>query len=220
MVLAHALLGENDRFKVRENQKASETMMREILGADYLEMRVEKHVFEEDITSSESKIRATVVPVAGARDTGRRTIEGKGVGIIDAFFRGLMDQLSAEYPSLRTIRFVGFTVQGMLDKNRASNASGSDAVGEVRLVVENLDRHEFEFVVASRSITASALQATLDAAEYFVNSERAFLVTRRALKDAETRKRPDLVAGFAARLAELVRNTSYSEAIEAESKKS
>jgi hypothetical protein len=219
MVLAHVSDRENDLITVKDTQKATEMLMREILGPDHLELRVEKHKFEEDIAQGQSKIRAVVIPVAG-RETARepRAIEGRGVGLIDAFFRGLIDQLSPEYPSLRTIRFVGFTVQGMLDKNRPHGASGSDAVGEVRLVVENADRHEFEFVSSSRSITASALQATMDAVEYFVNSERAFLVTRRALKDAEARKRPDLVAGFAARLAELVRNTSYSEAIEAEQK--
>jgi LeuA-like protein with dimerisation domain len=205
---------------VFENQTASIRLMREILGADYHELRIESHVFEENVTTGESRIRAVVVPVGkkeGPKE--HRTVEGRGVGLVDAFFRGLVEQLSAEYASLKTLRFVGFTVQGMLDRNRTRGIAGSDAVGEVRLVVENSEAHEFEFVSSSRSITASALQATLDAAEYFVNSERAFMATRRALKDAESRKRADLVQMFGARLAELVRNTSYSEAIEAEAKK-
>jgi hypothetical protein len=203
-----------------ENQKASIQLMREILGSDYLELKIESHVLEENLVSEESKIRAVVVP-ANPREGQheRRTIEGKGVGLVDAFFRGMIDQLSPEYPSLRTLRFVGFAVQGMLDKNRTRGIAGSDAIGEVRLVVENSEAHEFEFVSQSRSITASALCATLDAVEYFVNSERAFLVTRRALKDAESRKRADLMQMFGGRLSELVRNTSYSDAIEAASKR-
>jgi hypothetical protein len=205
---------------VFENQKASVALMREILGSDYLELRIESHVFEENLFTEASKIRAVVVPTVQKQGQNeRRTIEGQGVGLVDAFFKALIDQLSPEYPSLRTLRFIGFTVQGMLDKNRTRGVAGSDALGEVRLLVENSEAHEFEFVSRSRSITASALQATLQAAEYFVNSERAFLVTRRALKDAESRKRADLMQMFGSRLAELVRNTSYSEAIEADANK-
>lgn len=192
--------------------------MREILGESYLELRVEQHQLEEDIVKATTKIRATVAPLAttaAAAEAKKRIVEGAGVGLVDAFYHGLIDQYSPEYPSLKTIRFVGFSLTGMLDKNRPQNAAGSDAVGEVRLLVENSEGTDFEFIASSRSITACALQATLDAVEYFVNSERAFLVTHHALKDAESRSRSDLVQKFAGRLAELVRNTSYSEAIEA-----
>lgn len=201
---------------MRENQKASEQLMREILRETYLELRVERHSLEEDVTKGRSTIRAIVAP---AQESGpehqERTVEGTGVGIVDAFFHGLIEQFSPEYPSLKSIRFVGFTLTGMLERSRPRGAVGSDAVGEVRLVVENSEGIEFEFVASSRSITASALQATLDAVEYFVNSERAFLATHVALKDAEARGRADLADKFSGRLAELVRNTSYSEAIEA-----
>jgi hypothetical protein len=201
---------------VRENQKHSDNLMREILRENYLELRVEHHHLEEDIVAGTTKIRATVAPLPTASvEAKKRTVEGQGVGLVDAFYHGLIDQYSPEYPSLKSIRFVGFSLTGMLDRNRPRQAAGSDAVGEVRLLVENSEGNEFEFTASSRSITACALQATLDAVEYFVNSERAFLVTHHALKDAESRSRADLVQKFAGRLAELVRNTSYSEAIEA-----
>jgi len=190
--------------------------MREILRENYLELRVENHVLEEDITAGSTKIRATVAPLeTTAVEAKKRAVEGRGVGLVDAFYHGLIDQYSPEYPSLKSIRFVGFSLTGMLDRNRPRNAAQSDAVGEVRLLVENSEGNEFEFTASSRSITACALQATLDAVEYFVNSERAFLVTHAALRDAESRSRADLVQKFASNLAELVRNTSYSEAIEA-----
>lgn len=190
--------------------------MREILRENYLELRVENQVLEEDIVAGSTKIRATVAPVqTTAVEVKKRVVEGTGVGLVDAFYHGLIDQYSPEYPSLKSIRFVGFSLTGMLDRNRPRNAAQSDAVGEVHLLVENSEGNEFEFTASSRSITACALQATLDAVEYFVNSERAFMVTHAALKDAESRSRSDLVQKFASNLAELVRNTSYSEAIEA-----
>lgn len=191
--------------------------MREILRESHLELRVESHVLEEDIAAETSTIRAVVAPVSttSGGEIKRRTVEGQGVGIVDAFFNGLIQQFSAEYPSLESIRFAGFGLTAILDDSRPRGARGTDAVAEVRLLIENSEGAEFEFEARSRSVTASALQATLDAVEYFVNSERAFLVTHHALKDAEARGRPDLVSKFASRLAELVRNTSYSEAIEA-----
>ncbi len=188
--------------------------MREILHDDYLELVVERCLFEEDMREARTKVEATIAPDGAPKDDARRkVVKGQGVGVVDAFFQGLITQMSPEYLSLKTLSFVGFSIDAKLDTSDLR--SRTDAVGEVKLLVENQKGDQFEFVSASRSIIASALQATLLAVEYFVNSERAFFTTRRALKDAEGRGRADLVRTFAARLTELVQNTSYSEAIEA-----
>ncbi|MCA9547300.1 MAG: hypothetical protein KC613_23015, partial [Myxococcales bacterium] len=50
--------------------------------------------------------------------------------------------------------------------------------------------------------------------EYFVNSERAFVMLHRALLDAKGRHRADLVEQYTSKLAELVNSTSYSEVIQ------
>src|SRR5688500_944727 len=120
--------------------------MREILRENYLELRVESHVLEEDIVAGSTKIRAVVAPVP-PNTTGvkQRIVEGQGVGLVDAFYHGLVDQYSTEYPSLKSIRFVGFSLTGMLDRSRPRGAAGSDAVGEVRLLVENSEGNDFEF---------------------------------------------------------------------------
>ncbi|MCB9655444.1 MAG: hypothetical protein H6729_15090 [Deltaproteobacteria bacterium] len=203
---------------MHEKQRESEKLMREILGSEYLELRVEHSVLEEDLLEARSKIQAIVAPDPESTATtkmARRTVEGQGVGIVDAFFQGLVDQFSKEYPSLATIRFAGFNVKAVLEEGKYNRGSRSDALGEVRLLVENDQGKTFEFVATSRSVTGAALQATLDAVEYFVNSERAFLATHHALDDAKARSRNDLVIHFSKRLAELVQNTSYSELIEA-----
>lgn len=201
---------------MRQNQQANEKLTREILRENHLELKVDSLVLEENFAEGTSSVRVNLAPVSlPTLKMERRVVQGRGVGLVDAFFRGLVDQFSSEYPSLRSIRFVGFGLRGVLDKDRPREAAGSDAVAEVQLLVENSEGSEFEFVASSRSITASALQATLDAVEYFVNSERAFLITHAAVNDATSRGRPDLAETFAARLARLVQNTSYSEAIEA-----
>jgi hypothetical protein len=189
-------------------------LIREVLRDDYYDLVVEKVAFEEDIREGSTNLEATIAPAgATADDSRRRVVKGAGVGVVDAFFRGLIAQMSPEYPSLKTLSFVGFSIDAKIADSH--ERSHTDAVGEAKLIVENQKGDHFEFVAASRSIIASSLQATLRAVEYFVNSERAFFTTRRALKDAEQRGRADLVRTFAARLTELVQNTSYSEAIEA-----
>jgi hypothetical protein len=63
-------------------------------------------------------------------------------------------------------------------------------------------------------VTHSGLEATLSAAEYFVNSEVAFLAIHDALRDARAKHREDLVTSYTAMLAVLVENTSYSDVLE------
>lgn len=192
------------------HREESEALLREILGDGYQNLRVENVIYEENILENTSKISATVAPPG---DAPPRKVEGKGVGIVDAFFSGLIEQFSGEYSSLKTIRFAGFSVTAMLDNDARRNAVGSDAVGKASLTVENSAGHVFEFIASSVSITAAALQATLDAVEFFINSEMAFMTTHRALEDAKSRGRSDLAQTFGGRLAQLVRNTSYDEAL-------
>jgi hypothetical protein len=139
-------------------------------------------------------------------------VSGEGVGFVDAVFHAFRDALGAEYPSLKSIRLVGFAVLADLDTIR--DQAGTDAVGRVTLTVQNTRGRRFEFHSASRSITASTLAATLEATEYFVNTERAFTTLHRALTDARSRNRADLAERYGLQLAELVENTSYSEVIE------
>ena len=47
-----------------------------------------------------------------------------------------------------------------------------------------------------------------------MNSERAFIECFRALKSGREQRRQDLVERYTALMAELVKNTSYSEVIE------
>ena len=56
------------------------------------------------------------------------------------------------------------------------------------------------------------LAVVVGAAEYFVNSERAFISVYNAMSDAKDRRRSDLVGTYTGQLAELVNTTSYTRA--------
>ncbi|MBI5481079.1 MAG: hypothetical protein HY906_19635 [Deltaproteobacteria bacterium] len=184
-------------------------LMKEILRERFLDLAMVGYELREDFDASEARI---VCRVRDVRTGETQVIEGQGVGIIDAFFHGLKARLAGRYKSLDTIRFSGFTVRGKMDTGRAP--ASSDALAEVTLGIRNSYGAEFAFTHASRSVTRSGLEATLSAAEYFVNSEVAFLAIHDALRDARAKHREDLVTTYTAMLAVLVENTSYSDVLE------
>lgn len=187
-------------------QKDTEALIRDVLGDKYVDLKATKLTFEEDFEKGRVRVRCDVTD-----DAGPQHIEGEGVGLIDAFFGGLSMHLARNYPSLKTIVFADFLVKA--DVNTKQAKAGSDSAARVELIVENPDRRRFTFSHASRSITHSSVEVTIQACAYFMNSERAFLQVRQALEHAQKENRQDTVKRYTAILAQLVENTSYSEAL-------
>jgi hypothetical protein len=191
-----------------ERQEEAIKLMREVLGDQYMHLHVNRVAIEEDLERRETAINCEMTDESSG-DT--FVIERKGVGLIDAFFQGIVDRFASEYPSLKTISFSSFTVQAHLDTKQA--LSGTDSEGEVTLQIANSEAKLFRFQHISRSVITAAIIVTLLGLEYFVNSERAFVACHHALKDAQARNRSDLVQRYTNSMASLVQNTSYSEVI-------
>jgi hypothetical protein len=187
-------------------QNEIDKMVRDLLGKNYLELSAASLAFEEDFTTERVRIKCQV-----ASDGKINAIVGEGVGLIDAFFNGLQANMVASYPSLKTIEFADFSVKSDISTKRAR--TGSEMAARIELTVENAERKRFTFSHASRSITHSSVEVTMQAIAYFVNSERAFLQVRQALEHAKRENRQDTIQRYTAILAQLVENTSYSEAI-------
>ena len=164
---------------------------------------------EEVADGQPCQVRATLRHV----DDPRRfvEIEGEGVGFIDALYHGLMDHYAREFQSLETITFSGFSVKAQME---TAEGAGADAAGLISLVVTNSEAREFVFEESGRSLVAAGIAVVVEAAEYFVNSERAFISLYSAMQDARERKRSDLVDTYTAQLAELVKTTSYTKVID------
>jgi hypothetical protein len=194
---------------VVEKQEQCLRLMKEVLKERFLDLSLVSYELREDFDQDDSRI---VCRVKDLRSGDTQVIEGRGVGIIDAFFHGVKARLAGEYRSLESIRFSGFSVKGKMDTGR--DPASSDALAEVTLGIRNSYGREFTFTHASRSVMRSGLEATLFAAEYFVNSEVAFLALHAALSDARAKHREDLVTKYTAMLAVLVENTSYSDVLE------
>lgn len=182
-----------------------EPLIRRVLGQNYLQLSLQKLQIDEDPTDGAS-VKVTV-------NEGDQTamIEGKGVGVVDALWAGLLDRYAREYQSLKTIQLASFTVGADMDTKKVQ--AGVDAIGRVTLDVTNSEGRHFTFSDASRSVTTSTARAVVACVQYFVNAERAFLTLHNARRDALARGREDLVARYTAEMAEVVEATSYAEVI-------
>jgi hypothetical protein len=191
-----------------ENQDDTSRIVREILDDQVLHLHLSKVSVEEDLDLQTCTITCEVTDTGSGE---KLSINGRGTGPIDAFFKAIVERFSGEYPSLKTIQFHAFEVSANLETGQST--SRTDSKGQVTLQVANSEGKVFSFKHASRSIVESGLIATLLGLEYFINSERAFISIYHALKDARARNRSDLVQRYTATMATLVQNTSYSEVI-------
>lgn len=184
-------------------------LIRKILGSDYLELSIARLSLEEDFESGISHVVVDTIDTHG----NVVTVDGRGVGLVDALWSGLLERYSVEYQSLRSIELIGFTVTANVE-TKTEATFGSDAVGLVTLQVRNSEGKVFSFLDESRSLSRSSARAVVAGVEYFVNAERAFIVLHRSLQDARERNRPDLVTRYTQELAEVVKSTSYAAVIE------
>lgn len=179
-------------------------LIKKVLGANVLELKLGRlSVDEADYTTT---CKLTVLEGDQTID-----VEGKGVGVVDAIFDGLLERYAREYQSLKTIQLAAFYVGADLQTKKA--APGVDAVGQVTLDIMNSEGRRFTFSDQSRSVTISIARAVLKVTQYFVNAERAFLTLHNARRDALARNREDLVSRYTAEMALVVESTSYAEVI-------
>lgn len=181
-----------------------ESLIRRVLGANFLELKLERLVIEEN--GSTSSVRISVLEGDQSHD-----VEGKGVGLVDAAHAALLDRYAREYQSLKTIQLSEFRVAADIETKKAQ--AGVDAVARVTLDVTNSEGRHFTFSDASRSVTSSAARLVIAVVQYFVNAERAFVTLHNARRDALARGREDLVSRYTAEMAAVVESTSYAEVI-------
>jgi hypothetical protein len=180
-------------------------LAREVLREGYLSYAVERLEVVED---HRVQVNARLVRSPGG-DV--QEIRGDGVGLVDAFFDGVMKAWADEFPSLKTIAIADFHVGSGFDD---AHGRRTDALAVARLQVVNSHGVTFTFERKSASVTRSSVRVVLDALTFFVNCERAYVQMQLAMKDAKERRRSDLVARFRDQMGVLVHATSYSEVIE------
>lgn len=192
-----------------DKKEAIEQLIATVLDGTELHLRADSYTLEENFESGRAKVTCEV---HNQRTGAQATIAGEGVGLIDAFFNGIITQYSAEFPSLKTIRFAYFGVKA--DLNSSKQGARTDSPAEVSLTIANSDGKTYRFTGNSPSITRSSIDVVLQGVEFFINSERAYTAVYAALQHARKANRPDSVAIYTSQLATLVEATSYSSVLE------
>lgn len=182
-------------------------LAKEILQDRYVSFTPQHIDVAEDFISN--TVRVTARLLRGSGDL--IEVAGQGVGVVDAFFDGMMRAFAQEFPSLKTMAVADFRLETGFDKAKGRR---SDATAAATLQVRNTEGAHFEFMSATPSITRSSILAVLQALTFFINSEKAYLTMHLALTDAKSRRRQDLVQKYQSQMAILVHATSYSELIE------
>jgi hypothetical protein len=183
-----------------------EPLIRRVLGSQFLELKLTRLVVEELDGS-------TAVKVSLQEGDQPVELEGKGVGLLDALYTGLIARYAREYQSLKTIQLIGFKVAADIEATKKAEA-GVDAVGRVTIEMRNSEGKQFSFTDSSRSVISSMARGVIAIVQHFLNAERAFVTLHNARRDALARGREDLVARYTAEMAEVVESTSYAEVIE------
>jgi len=190
--------------------KEGVAIIREVLEDEFTMIDIASVTVTEDFNEGLTSIECVTTSSADVDGSASNsTFSGKGVGLIDALFNAFFDQYADQYPSLSTIQFSQFSITANLDTKKGY--SGSDAQITVSVDVKNSKDKQFSFTSTSRSTLQSAIQSIVQTIEYFINSEKAFISMYKALEDAKSRNRPDLIQRYTSMMSELVKNASYSE---------
>lgn len=184
------------------------SLMKEILQEDYVHMAVKSYHASESLEERTCRITCHLVQDDGTE----LTVEGTGVGTIDAFFNGLRDRLADDYPSLKSILFSQFVIRGLISADHPDDPTKAEAEATVGIL--NSEGQEFIFKTVAPSVSRAGLQATVDSAAYFVNSEKTFVRLHEFLQHYRDEGRTDLVEKYTELMSRVVENTSYSEIVE------
>ncbi|MFW5966204.1 MAG: hypothetical protein ACOCV2_01745 [Persicimonas sp.] len=192
-----------------EKQKTMIGLMKEILQEDYLHLTVHRYTLDEDLDAGSVEIHCRLSDQQGDGFE----VSGGGVGVIDAMFDALKEHMADDYPSLKSIRFSEFSIEGLISSEDGGKpATEAEAVATVGIL--NSEGKEFLFDAKAPSVSRAGIEATILAAEYFVNSERTYVRLHEILEHYRSEGRTDLVEKYTDLMSKVVENTSYSEVVE------
>jgi hypothetical protein len=194
------------RQPTETRQQDALARMRDVLQEDFLELAMHEYRLQESLSGAPSCHFHGLLTAPGQGQ--EWPVEAHGVGLVDACFGALIERFREGHPSLGSLRFTSFAVRGLMQDPEQGHTS--DAEAEADIGITNAWGQELRFCTRSTSVTGASVEAVVQAIEYFINSERAFLRIQAALEHYRRDNRADLVAKYTAMLADMVRNTSYT----------
>lgn len=186
------------------------SLAKEILGEQRLTFEVVGLTFQENFEAHKADIHAKLIEMENSAVI-HREMSGQGVGLVDAFFDGMIALYLPRFLSLDSIAIVDFTVNAHIDR---ASSRRSDAMVTALLRVKNAQDIEYGFQCTTSSISHSSVSVVEEAIGFFINAEQAYTALYIALKDAQDRNRHDLIDKYQNYMATIVEATSYQRLVE------
>lgn len=178
-------------------------LIKKVLGENYITLRVSSLSLYDDMDNN---------CIAKVKLKSGENFKGTGVGQVNAIFNAFKSHYKKKYQSLESIYLTRFEVY--TSKKRKILSEDKNSSCRVCIEVKSYNGRYFNFEDTSNSLSASTTLTAAAVAEFFINSERAYVFIFRALQDALERNRQDLVSRFEKELSTLVQNISYAKIIE------
>lgn len=182
----------------------------EILGTHFVRLATDTLELKEDFAANTASVQAKMRQKTGDEEKPFLVL-GQGVGLMDAYFEGLLSCFSVEYVSLSQMAIVDFSIHINMQGNQGRQ---TDAMAIAVLRVKNSDNHEYAFSHKSVSVSQSSVGVVQEVVQFFINSERAYTQLYLALEDAKKRSRSDLIQKYQIQMSVLVQATSYQQIVE------
>jgi hypothetical protein len=183
-------------------------LAKEILG-DLWVIQVLSLKLSENFETSEAKIDVKLVEYDGKPK--KHSIHGEGVGLVDAYFDGMIKFYEKDFCSLDSISIMDFSISSHVEHGSKRR---SDAKVTALLRIKNSQDHEYTFECTSSSVSHSSLMVVQEAVAFFINAELAYTRLHRAIINAKERGRNDLVTRYQNQMGTLVNATSYEKLVE------
>ena len=136
-----------------------------------------------------------------------KTLEGTGVGLVDATFNAFLAGYLNQYKSLATISLSD--AYFVIDYAKRNSDSNVKSRMKINLEFENHSRAKTSFEEKTTSLSYTAVKAVMNAMQFYINCELLFARLKFLIEDAKKRSRPDMESAYCYALSSVVEVTNY-----------
>ena len=178
-----------------------------ILKKEKVSIRTRSILIQEDSQSDMTNVCFSFDLESDGVKRGYNYIDVKGKGFVDAIFTHCHEELVESYTSLKNLSVVELQVKPIFSMSRKK--TGTDARTDVLFMLETKEHGISEFSCRSNSVIRASFQAIMEAFQFYVNCDKAFLKLKSFLDDANRRNRADIAQQILTDMAKLTTVNNY-----------
>lgn len=182
-------------------------LLREVLRSNYETLFIKNLIYCQG-----SSLSFTLF--SNLNDLGVQFLCAVDKGLVYALHQQLLSHFGKEKNSpLHQLVFEKFSINSVkIDKNDpAPESTGGEVLASVIVSNRLIPKRKIEFCCKSNSLIEATIGVVAKIFEFYINSEKAFEVCYKCLRDARKRGRVELIEHYLGKMAEVVKVASYEE---------